>query len=257
MAIANVQDNTNNIAGAGTTIVQDTSLNTTTGNHIVVTVNNWDSDSNAGVITGCTDTASNSYVKAIGVYRSGTTQMRAEVWYAENITGNAANIVTATFTGTVSFARIVVCEWSGVAISSSLDDTSSATQSSTSHTTGDATASEDGCLMVGCYAADNAVNLTVGAGYTALGPTSERRFSEYKILGVAAAYAATLTSQNSTTSIFVGAIFIPVAVAGTNIEVNVGDAWKAVTKVEINVGDVWKDVSAIEVNVGDVWKSVF
>ena len=29
---------------------------------------------------------------------------------------------------------------------------------------------------------------------------------------------------------------------GTNAQINIGDAWKAVIKIQQNIGDVWKDV---------------
>ena len=45
--------------------------------------------------------------------------------------------------------------------------------------------------------------------------------------------------------------------AGTNMEINIGDAWKDVDKIEINIGDAWKDVTKIEINIGDAWKTVF
>ena len=45
--------------------------------------------------------------------------------------------------------------------------------------------------------------------------------------------------------------------AGTNTQINIGDAWKDVSGIQINIGDVWKDVTKVEVNVGDAWKTVF
>ena len=45
--------------------------------------------------------------------------------------------------------------------------------------------------------------------------------------------------------------------AGTNMEINIGDAWKDVDKLEINIGDTWKDVTKVQLNVGDTWKTIF
>lgn len=45
--------------------------------------------------------------------------------------------------------------------------------------------------------------------------------------------------------------------AGTNIQINVDDAWKEVAAIKINVDDAWKEVSGAQVNVDDSWKEVF
>lgn len=44
---------------------------------------------------------------------------------------------------------------------------------------------------------------------------------------------------------------------GTNMQINIGDAWKDADAVKVNIGDAWKDVAAIKQNIGDVWKDVF
>ena len=49
----------------------------------------------------------------------------------------------------------------------------------------------------------------------------------------------------------------PFTAVGTNMSINVGDAWKDVESLQINVGDVWKDVISIEQNIGDSWKVVY
>jgi len=45
--------------------------------------------------------------------------------------------------------------------------------------------------------------------------------------------------------------------AGTNMQVNVNDAWKTVSAIKVNVDDAWKDVSAAKVNKDDAWKTIF
>ena len=47
------------------------------------------------------------------------------------------------------------------------------------------------------------------------------------------------------------------AVGGTNLQLNIGDDWKAVDAMQINIGDDWKAVAGIQVNIGDDWKEVF
>ena len=44
---------------------------------------------------------------------------------------------------------------------------------------------------------------------------------------------------------------------GTNMQINIGDAWKAVPAMKINIGDAWKDVASAKINIGDAWKTIF
>lgn len=45
--------------------------------------------------------------------------------------------------------------------------------------------------------------------------------------------------------------------SSTNMQINIGDSWKAVTGVQINIGDSWKTVTKVQINIGDSWKTVF
>ena len=47
------------------------------------------------------------------------------------------------------------------------------------------------------------------------------------------------------------------AAVGTNMQINIGDAWKAVPAMKINIGDVWKNVLSAKINIGDAWKTIF
>jgi len=51
--------------------------------------------------------------------------------------------------------------------------------------------------------------------------------------------------------------FVLTESTGTNIQINKGDVWKAVTAIKINKGDVWKTVVGAQINKGDVWKTIF
>ena len=44
---------------------------------------------------------------------------------------------------------------------------------------------------------------------------------------------------------------------GTNMQINIGDAWKAVPAMKINIGDAWKNVLSAKINIGDAWKTIF
>ena len=201
MAIAFVQydDYWNQFTGS-TTVANDTALNTTTGNLIVVVVQGNSGTGNNGVVTGITDTAGNTYTKIYGEYYSGTTYSRGEMWYTENIDGNANNVTTATFTGSCNYRYISVSEYSGVATSYALLDFSFvAATGITNHTSGNATSENTGDLIVGGWEASGSENITVGTDFTALSSnlTSVFGFAEYLILGAAGDYAATLTTGST------------------------------------------------------------
>lgn len=48
-----------------------------------------------------------------------------------------------------------------------------------------------------------------------------------------------------------------VVVGGTNIQQNVGGAWKVVDGMQINIGGSWKTVASVKQNIGGAWKDVF
>ena len=52
-------------------------------------------------------------------------------------------------------------------------------------------------------------------------------------------------------------VVYPSEVTGTNCQINIGDAWKAVPAMQINIGDTWKPVASAKINIGDAWKTVF
>ena len=45
--------------------------------------------------------------------------------------------------------------------------------------------------------------------------------------------------------------------SGTNFQVNVDDAFKAVSAIKVNADDAWKAVVSAKVNKDDVWKTIF
>ena len=45
--------------------------------------------------------------------------------------------------------------------------------------------------------------------------------------------------------------------AGTDMQINIGDAWKDIELMKINIGDSWKDVAGAWINIGDSWKLIY
>jgi len=240
---------------SGLTVANNTALNTTSANLIVVCVTYWDT---TGTVSSIADTAGNTYVKAIA-HKKVNTNYSAEIWYAEDITGNANNITTVTFDESCGYPWISVSEYSGASDSYSLDDTSSATTGGTTHEAGNTTASTADSVIVAAINMSLGKTITVGAGYTALDTRTSYDAGEYKILTSTGDVNASFTTSLTDAGVVVSAIFKATGEApgGTNTQVNIGDVWKEVDSIQINIGDVWKDVSAVQVNIGDAWKDVF
>jgi hypothetical protein len=102
--------------GSSTTIASAAKA-TTTGNLIVVPIHGF---TGGNTITGCVDTASNTYAQATGAYADGVNGLN-DIWYAKNITGHAANVVTCTFANASLFRSIHQIEYSGASTTAPFD----------------------------------------------------------------------------------------------------------------------------------------
>lgn len=107
MALARV-NTTSGTADAGGTTLNATAASHTAGNLIVVGVA-WSNNVNANVPT---DTALNTYVST-GFKANNSTTDHTEIFLAQNIAGNAANVVRANFSASATFRRIIVHQYSG------------------------------------------------------------------------------------------------------------------------------------------------
>lgn len=99
-----------------------TAMSTTTGNFLVALV----TQNGFHVVTSVTDTAGNTYAQAF-TKQQATFNEQMDLWYAMNITGNASNVTT--FNGASTPVNCEVQEWSGIALTSALDQTGTATTS--------------------------------------------------------------------------------------------------------------------------------
>lgn len=191
MAIAFVQrDDFFSAVGAGT-VANDAALNTTTGNFLAVVVCGWDGTNGAALVTGITDTAGNTYLKVVGEWRTGSdNEERCEIWYAKNITGNANNITTATYTGTVDDRFISVAEFSGVHTTAPLDQLSFASEAGvTEHNAGGINTTVNDEVLIGGHMAAAREFWTEGAGWTSLTTDeTEYFYAEYRIVSSSGAY---------------------------------------------------------------------
>lgn len=134
----------------------------TTGNCLVVGVRINQSQS----VSSVTDTAGNTYTQAATLLDGSGD--RLAVWTATNITGNAANIVTATFSSSSTASWVSVDQYSGCATSSLVRTTATGSGSSgTTLTSGtfDSTCG-DAHVVAGENASTSAAPYTAGTNYT-------------------------------------------------------------------------------------------
>jgi len=138
------------------TSISTNAFSVTTGNLIVVGVRN----DGGGAVTGVSDTAGNTYtqISAIVPY---------SLFYAKNITGNASNVITASF-GASIFNAIDAVQYSGLDKTSPLDATATGTGSgSTTITSGTfSTSSADQIIVAGCQQSFVGASWTAESNYT-------------------------------------------------------------------------------------------
>jgi hypothetical protein len=195
-----------NIAGAATNPTISFSTTPGTGNFIVVTAANY-----GGGVTGVVDNQSgNTYNFVAGATEGGGG--RASLYYAMNV--NSSGTFTITIQGTGIYAYHIR-EYSGVATSSALDQSNSATGSSTAINSGNITTSTNGQLYIAVQTHGNTTTTTAGAGWGNHVVTTEdnggyQALSTEDKIGVAAGtHAGTFTLAGSGTWAAIVASFRP------------------------------------------------
>lgn len=166
MAIAFVNSTTGgNSSGSPVATIAAAAASHTAANCLAVSVS-WYA---AGVtISSVTDTAGNTYTARTRVDVPGYDD-RLQIFYAYNISGNASNVVTATFSASAPYVAIAVEQYSGILTTGTPYDTeASGTDNLTTQTltSGAFTTSQaDELIYVALYA-PNPTSLTAGSGYT-------------------------------------------------------------------------------------------
>lgn len=103
-------NDTSGTADNGDTTIAATAASHTAGNLLVVHVMGSET---ANTVSSIADTAGNTYTQGTSCRITSAAVGFTDIWYAKNITGNASNTVTATLSGTTTFRRIVVDQYSG------------------------------------------------------------------------------------------------------------------------------------------------
>lgn len=198
MAIAAVSGVSTSANGSSSTVASPAQSHAS-GNLIVVGVR-WYRNS-AQDVSSVADTAGNTYTL---ISSQDQASDRIELWYAYNVTGNASNVVTVTFTAAATYRVICVAEYSGVATSFTPHDvtpTGAGGGGSTTIATGSfSTSQTDELLLSFSQTAAIGTTWTPDTGYTSQVQDSDTIcMLQHKIVS-AAQSGATITATNSGTS---------------------------------------------------------
>lgn len=146
-----------------------------------------------------TDSQSNTWAEGDNHYDA-TVDWRGDQWYTKAGSTGACS-VTVTATGTLRGGRTIL-EYQGPFHATPLDAVTSADGTSSTPSSGDATPSVNGCLMVGYIDTTGTTSFTPGTGFTAddsqPGGTNADTLVESLIQGTAAAQDADCTLSAST-----------------------------------------------------------
>jgi len=199
-------------AGTTTTTTLPFASANTAGNFIAVTIRGGLSNSQVFTVR---DSVGNTYKQATQLGLSGSAVTMA-IYYAENIRGGSNTIsVSMTASGPL---RIAIAEYSGIALSNSLDGTAAATLTSTSPNSGNLTTNGNGDLLLGTAATADSDTFTAGAGYNIRDfvpvEPNTKLISEERIQVAAGAASATATLAVSSNWGAVLAAFTPASGGG-------------------------------------------
>lgn len=184
---------------SGGTSLAAPSMATTTGRYLFVGVSHYYPGVN---ISGVSDTAGNTYTKA-GSTQGGDSSHDQELWYtADPITGNAANVVTVTYSASAQYRVITVGEFSlsgSTSVAYSSEATGAITSSGTTHTSNSVTTTEADALVIGFvenWDSSESTTLTATSGSWAYVATSGYKFGlMYRLTDAAGGYTWAFTSS--------------------------------------------------------------
>ena len=133
--------------------------NTTAGNWIAAIVR----AGKTGQTISVTDNRGNTYRNAVQLNET-SDGMTIGIFYAENITGGAT---TVTVTDSISGGtlRYVILEYAGIALANSLDGSAASQGTSASPSSGPATMTAPGDLVIGVLSSANSQTFTAGSGW--------------------------------------------------------------------------------------------
>lgn len=215
MAIALVNTTSGTADGSANSLAA-TAANHTAGNLIVVGCV-WSGNVNATVPT---DTALNTYVSTGQKGDNGTSD-HVEVFYAKNIAGNAANVVTGHWASAVTFRRVMVLQYSGcdttAPFATGEGGTALATAASSVTSSSWATATADEVLTAFCGTSGGVAPgfVLAGASYTKeLSGIGTDSYAEDRIVSATGTYTASFSASSGTQTWWIAAASFKIASGG-------------------------------------------
>lgn len=214
IALVNTTSGTND--GSGTSLGA-TAASHTAGNLIVAVVV-WSGNVNANVPT---DTAGNTYVSTGQKANNGTSD-HVEIFYAKNIAGNAANVVTGNWASAATFRRVMVHQYSGCDIAAPFatgeGGTVLATAAASATTTSWVTATADEVIVAGfgSSGAVNHTNIVAGTSFTKrLDDIGVDSGTEDRIVSATGTYTGSYTASSGTQTWWLAAASFKIAASAS------------------------------------------
>jgi len=170
----------------------------TTGNTIVLFIYNEIGGYQHAVATvsSIADTASNTYTKITSIAE--TYNRDYEVWFATNITGNANNVITVTFSDAADVRRMSVMEFSGLG-TATVDVYDECTGANAPSSCAVTTTSAVALLFTGLLNTQQASNGSAGSGYTITTEPGYTLVTEYQIASSTGTYNGNFTGFSNGT----------------------------------------------------------
>lgn len=142
--------------------------NVTTGNFLIVFVG-WREVSTVS-ISSVSDTAGNTFIPL--TQQNSSTFAAGRLYYAYNVTGNASNQITVSFSGSAISPRVYCAQYSGLDTASTVyDEEANTSGNSTSLTTGTVSIPDNGLYFTGLFCRDDRAP-TFDAAFTQRGDIS-------------------------------------------------------------------------------------
>lgn len=184
-----VQGNVNGNEASGSSIAVSFASPNTPGNFLIVT----GTAARPSTTLTISDTLGNSYLPAFGPVTDPNQNVTAYIWYVPSCKGGA-NAITLT-PATSAALEIHVSEWTGLATTSPVDQTASATGTGTAASSGQLTTTANGELIFGYTFLFNTA--TAGTGFTGI-TLVNGDLDEYQVQSNAGPIAATFTQTSGT-----------------------------------------------------------
>lgn len=203
MAIALVGTPTVGANGASDTTVSSAAKSTTTGNSLLVGCMSQEGGGSA-TITGITDTAGNTFT-ALTMRDDGAYGSILRWFYCHNITGNASNVVTGTWSAATRYKTIIQIEISGPKNQAPVSDVSGVTLGGTTVSASVVMGSAVGAIF-SIATSSNDRTWTPGSGFTEINDWGNSAAADYYTGFDATGTITASQTASSASSLLLGAV---------------------------------------------------